>query len=68
MSDEAQANIQTRIRTALRATRAADKAGDAVAADIWWRECVGLMEMSMGRTGSAAHLTLEPKREERLPK
>jgi hypothetical protein len=67
MSDEAQPDMKTRTATAYRATRAASAAGDAVAADYWWRRCIGLLEVAMGRTGSVEHLTPDPKEAHKIP-
>ncbi len=39
----------------------------AAAADRHWREYIGLLEVSMGRTGSVDRLTPEPIKQERLP-
>lgn len=59
---------EQRIKTELAASAAAAASGNTEAADRHWRNYVRLLELKMGRTGSAERLTPAPKRDIDQPK
>ncbi len=57
--------MSNEITESLRASQAAAAAGNIDEANATWRHYVGLLEVSMKRTGSADHLTPAREQEQR---
>lgn len=67
MTEQADIDIASRIKQKLVASLRAMNEGNEALSDMYWREYIGLVELSMGRTGSVERLTPDPKAADKLP-